>query len=188
MAFQKDKTTAAQTATNVAGGIVSALVAAGHVESAKEAASAVETIFVAVFGEDTTLAAVVEADNLNFIAQDGGGSEKPARKSSGGSSSRSSGTKSRAKTGGGSRGRGKGGSSITLEDALDMELNFGAFEGEKLGALLDFDTNTCDSDYGYGDGERDGTDYISWLASDSNQNEYVQRRARLIADDAGIDY
>ena len=57
-----------------------------------------------------------------------------------------------------------------------------------MGDVLGFSADDCDDDYGYGDGERDGRDYIKWLASDSNKNEFVQRRARIIADEEGIAY
>jgi hypothetical protein len=120
----------------------------------------------------------VDEDNAKFAAADGGSTTKAPREKKDRSS----------KTGGSKRGGSKGGSSITLDDALDMELNYGAFEGEKLGDVLKLTSGECDEDYSYGDGERDGRDYVSWLASDKNQNEFVQRRARVIADEEGIDY
>jgi hypothetical protein len=92
---------------------------------------------------------------------------------------------------GGSKGKGskngKGGK-LTLSAAKDMELNFGAFEGVTLGELVDIDTEKAEEDFDYGDGERDGRDYLSWLASDRNKNEFARARAQLVADDAGIEY
>lgn len=181
MAFVKDKTGSAQTAANA-----SAVVVAAFADSFKNFDAAVEAfndLRAQVF-ED--LAAIVDADNEKFAEADKGssnGSSKSSNRSSKSTSSRGSKTRS----GGKSRSGGKG-SGISLDDALGMELNFGAFEGETLGDVLKLTSDECEDDYGYGDGERDGSDYISWLASDKNQNEYVQRRARIIADEEGIDY
>lgn len=91
-----------------------------------------------------------------------------------------------AKTGGGRSS--KGGSSVTLSDARNMELTWGAFQGLTLAALLEVDAETADDDYGYGDGERGGREYLSWLAGKGNNIEYVQRRARLVAEDEGIGF
>jgi hypothetical protein len=175
LTFQKDKTGAAQTAANAAATIVAAY--SDNFKSFSEVVEAYNDLRAELFSD---LAEVVDADNKMFRDNDSGGAAKSERKSSS-SSSRAK------KTSGGGR---KGGSSskVTLDDALDLVLNFGAFEGEKLGDILGYDAETCDEDYAYGDGERDGKDYISWLASDRNKNEYVQRRARLIADDEGIEY
>jgi hypothetical protein len=129
------------------------------------------------------MAPIVDADNENFLAQEG--SAPKAAPASKGSSNRS------GKTGGGYKPKGgsKGGSrSLTLDDALTLELNFGAFQGETLGDVLSFDAKQCDADFDYGDGERDGSDYMSWLASDKNKNDFVRARAQLIANDAGLDY
>ena len=184
MAFVKDKTGSAQTAANA-----SAVVVAAFADSFKNFDAAVEAfndLRTQVF-ED--LAAIVDADNEKFAEADGGSSNgsrsKSSNRSSKGTSSR--GGKTSRSNGGSKRGGSKGGS-ISLDDALGMELNFGAFEGETLGDVLKLTADEAEDDYGYGDGERDGTDYISWLASDKNQNEYVQRRARIIADEEGIDY
>lgn len=179
MAFRKDKTTAAQTSANVAGSVVTALIEKGELKSVDEVAEAVTDIFSAVFEE---LSPIVEADNKVFEEAEKSDS---GTSSGGGSKSSSRGRKTSGGRKGGSRG---GSSSITLEDALSMELSGGAFEGETLGAVLKLSAEECDEDFDYGDGERNGRDYISWLASDKNKNEYTQRRARIIADDEGIDY
>jgi hypothetical protein len=182
MAFVKDKTGSAQTAANA-----SAVVVAAFADSFKNFDAAIEAfndLRKQVFDD---LAGIVDADNAAFAAEDSGssnGSSKSSNRSSKGTSSRGS----KTHTNGGGKSRGSKGGTISLDDALGMELNFGAFEGETLGDVLKLNSDECDSDYSYGDGEREGTDYISWLASDKNQNEYVQRRARIIADDEGIGY
>lgn len=134
---------------------------------------------------DEVYAYLDEKAKLDDAAYESGDAdEKPA---SSGSKSRSS------KTGGGSKrssskGGGKGGGKVTLKAAQEMELNFGAFEGVALGDLVDIGVDEAEDDYGYGDGERDGKDYLSWLASDRNKNEYARVRARLVAEDAGVDF
>jgi hypothetical protein len=110
-------------------------------------------------------------------------SEKPERSSSSskGSSKRS------GKTGGGKKGKGDGHFHGDLDDALKMELKFGAFEGVSLGELLEIDVDEAEADYDYGDGERDGRDYIRWLASDRNKGEYSREAAALVAEANGIE-
>jgi hypothetical protein len=183
MAFRKDKTGAAQTAANSAAVLVSAF--ADSFDSFESAVEAYNELREATF-ED--LAAVVDADNEVFAAAEKGerSNGSSSRRSNGKASSSSSKSRSRKTSGGSSRKGGK--SSITLDDALSLELNFGAFEGETLETVLGLDADTADDEYGYGDGERDGRDYIAWLASDKNKNEFVQRRARIIADEEGIEY
>ncbi len=183
MAFVKDKTGSAQTAANAAAVVVAAF--APSFGSFKEAVEAYDELREGIFDD---LSAIVDADNEKFAAADGGAkADKPSRRSNG--SSKDSGSRGSKTRSGGSSKRSSGkGSSISLEDALGMELNFGAFEGETLETVLGLSTDECEDDYSYGDGEREGKDYISWLASDKNQNEYVQRRARVIADEEGIDY
>lgn len=181
MAFIKDKTGSAQTAANAAAVVVSAFT-----DSFKSFDAAVEAFHALRKEVFEDLADIVDSDNEKFAADAGAGT--PSSKSSNRSSKSTSSRGSKTTRSSSSKGRSSKGSAITLDDALGMELNFGAFEGETLGDVLKLETDECDSDYSYGDGERDGTDYISWLASDKNQNEYVQRRARIIADDAGIDY
>jgi hypothetical protein len=175
--FRKDKTGSAQTAANASAVLVAAF--ADSFKSFDDAVTAYNELRESVF-ED--LAKVVDADNELFASTGrSNGSSSPSKSDSG--SKRSS-----SKTGGGSN-RGRGGkSSITLDDALSMELNFGAFSGETLETVLSLAADQCDEEFDYGDGERDGRDYIAWLASDKNKNEYVQRRARIIATEEGIDF
>jgi hypothetical protein len=174
--FRKDKTGSAQTAANAAAVLVAAF--ADSFENFGAAVEAYNDTRESIF---EGLAVVVDADNELFASVgSSNGSSKSSSRSSGSSSSRGS------KTGG--KGKSSGKSSISLDDALDMELNWGAFSGETLKAVLGFNAETCDEQFDYGDGERDGRDYISWLASDKNKNDFTQRRARLIADEEGIDY
>ena len=106
-----------------------------------------------------------------------------------GSSDTGTTAKRASKTGGGSKGGKKGGfKAPTLKSALEMDLSFGAFEGVTLGELLEIDAETADRDYEYGDGERNGRDYLKWLASERNPNEYARARARLVADANDIEY
>jgi len=86
----------------------------------------------------------------------------------------------------GSGGKGKGGLKFSLEQALNMTMNSGVFEGETLGDILDIDVASAESDYDYGDGERDGSDYVAWLASDKNKNDYTRAAARVVADAEGL--
>jgi hypothetical protein len=179
MAFRKDKTTAAQTAANVAGAVASAALTKGVVQHADEAAENAVVVFDALFER---LGPVVEADNIVFAEAEGESAAKPAK--SGGNRS-TSGSRTRKTSGGGRKGgRGK----VTLEDALSTELIYGAFEGVTLGNLVNISVDEAEESYGYGEGERDGRDYIAWLAGDTNENEYTQLRARLIADAEGIEY
>lgn len=163
-----------QTASNNAATIVAAEVGAGLLQ--EDVDERFHQLVADIFEE---LEAAAKQDDEAYEGK--GDSEKPARKSS----SKSSSSRSK-KTGGGSRSKSSG--KVTLEDALSMELSYGAFEGETLEAVLGFDADTCDSDYGYGDGERDGRDYIAWLASDKNKNDFTRRRAQLIAAEEDIDY
>lgn len=174
MAFVKDKTGSAQTAANASATVIAAF--ADQFKTFDDAVEAFNSLRSEVF-ED--LAKIVDADNAVFAANDSG----PAPKKSYGGTKSNGGSSRSGKTRGGS-----GGGSISLGDALDMELNFGAFGGETLKTVLALSADEAEEDYGYGDGERSGRDYITWLASDKNKNEYVQKRARVIADDEGIDY
>ncbi len=175
MAFVKDKTGSAQTAANASAVVVAAF--AEQFPSFSAAVKAFHELRAEVF-ED--LAAIVDADNALFAANDTGA--KPSGGKTYEKKERTSKTRSASKSKGG------GGGSITLDDALTMTLNYGAFEGETLADVLKLSADDCDDDYGYGDGERDGRDYIAWLASDRNKNDFVQRRARIIADEEGISY
>lgn len=177
--YRKDKTGSAQTAANASAVLVSAF--ADCFDSFKDATEAYHQLREAIF-ED--LSVVVDADNAVFEAAENGSSNGSSK---GSSSRKSSGSSRSSKTGGGSKRR-SGGGSVSLDDALDLELNFGSFKGETLGFVLGLSADACDADYAYGDRERDGRDYISWLAGGSNKNEFVQKRARVIADEEGIEY
>lgn len=181
MTFIKDQTGVAQTAANVAGGIVGSFVE--MFGSFDEAVEAFDTLRADLFKE---LAAVVDADNAKFAAEDGKGASNGSSKASARSSKTASSGGSKPRSGG-SKGGG-GGSTLGIDDSLSMQLTWGAFEGETLAHVLALDAQQCDEDYNYGEGERNGRDYIAWLASDSNKIEFVQRRARVIADAEGLDY
>ncbi len=173
MAFVKDKTGSAQTAANASATLVAAF--ADQFGNFDEAVDAYNTLRESLFEE---LGKVVDADNAAFAAADTG--SKPAAKSNGGS--RSNGGTKRS-SGGGSK---RGGGSISLDDALGMEISWGAFEGETLGTILNLTAEQCDETYGYGEGERSGRDYMTWLASDSNAVDYVRNRAAVIAAAEGL--
>lgn len=167
------RTSLGQTAVNAAATTVVAELAAGVLDGAM-----LDKRFVEVRDEVFTyLEALAVIDDA---AYEGKAEAKPAKpytekKSYSGG----------AKTGGGSR---KGGGSITVEDARDMELTWGAFQGLTLAKLLEVTADDADENYGYGDGERGGREYLSWLAGKGNNIEYVQRRARLVAEDEGIGF
>lgn len=180
--FRKDKTTAAQTAANSAAVVTAAAIQKGTIDNGGEAAAEFAVVvFDALFDR---LAPVVDADNEVFAAVDAEQAPAAPRASSGTS------TKSRSSKTGGNKGRSSGGgkSSVTLGDALNTVLNFGAFEGETLAHLLDIGADEAHEDYGYRDGDADGRDYLAWLAGAKQKNDFIQRRARLVADDAGIEY
>jgi hypothetical protein len=162
-----------QTAANDASSIVVAELGVGLLETQEEVNARFKELTESIFADLDTIAA---GDDAQYEGTDA----KPARKST--ASKR---TSSKSKTGGS---RSKGGKSISLSDALNMELTGGAFEGETLETVLNMDADQCDADFDYGDGERSGRDYITWLASDKNPNPYTQVRARVIADDENLDY
>ena len=178
MSFVKDQTGSAQTAANASAVVVAAF--ADQFKSFDDAVEAYNTLRTQLQEE---LFIIVDSDNEKFAANDSGSNGRASKRSNGKASGASA---RKSKTGGRSGGSGKG--KVTLEDALEMVLSFGAFEGESLETVLGIDADTADSEYDYGDGERDGTDYIAWLAGDRNKNEFVQRRAQLIADAEGIEY
>jgi hypothetical protein len=169
MAFRKDKTTAAQTAANVAGNVAAAALTVGAVEREGVVELVLET-FDALFSR---MSPIVEEDNAGFAAAEAASPAPAASARSG-------------KTGGGSRGNGN--RKPDLEFARTMTLKGGAFGGVTLEGLLDIDAETAEAEYGYGDGERGGREYLSWLASDKNTYDYTRERARLVADAEGVSY
>lgn len=70
-----------------------------------------------------------------------------------------------------------------VETALATELKYGAFKGLTLGQVLGLSPKEC-AEYGYGDGNRTGRDYIAWLASPQQENKFLQKRARVIIEAA----
>ena len=170
MAFRKDRTTAAQTAANVAGNVTAALIAQGSVGSLQEAANAVDGLFGVLFAR---LGPVVDSDNEVFAA---------AEASEGASSSRTRSSNRYAKTGGG-----EDGPAPTLESALSMKMKGGAFEGKALADILNISAQEADEDHAYGDGKRGGREYIAWLASPRNKNKHTRDRALLVAEAENIE-
>jgi len=166
MAFQQLTTSATQTAVNAA-----ALVAS---------VQGVE-FFDEIFEKaQSALLEAVEADNATLAREREAEAASPApAKSSGGSRGRK--TSGRA---GKTNGRVK---NYSLAEAEAFVLNKGAFEGVTLGELADMDVATAEDDYGYGNGERSGADYISWLISDDYSYEPVKAPARVVAADRGIE-
>lgn len=160
MGFRKDQTTAAQTAANVAGVIVSSLVAAGVVKTAAAASKATLEVFQTLFGDETTLQAVVIADNEVFAAQD---DAAPAKSSGSKTSSKSTSKSNKA---------------ISLEDARSMELKSGKFKGVTLGEVYDMSADEA-AEYNHRDGER-GRTYITWLATDKNPNDFTRKFAAAL--------
>jgi len=177
MPFVKDKTGSAQTAANASAVVVAAF--AEQLGSFDAAVAAFNELRQQVFDD---LAAIVDEDNKAFAAADS------APKTNGSSKSKSSNRSARGSSSRGSKTQSNDGGNLSLQDALGTVLNWGAFEGETLEYILTLDAETTESDYDYGDGERDGRDYIAWLASDKNKTPFMQNRARVIADAEGIEY
>jgi hypothetical protein len=161
------RSTLAQTASNNATALLVNAFDLASEEGRTEFFAAHDAISEHIFAR---LDAVAATDDAKFEER----AEKPA---SGGSKSYSK------KTGGGKGGSGK----VTLEGALSLELNSGAFKGATMGDVLALDAATCDEQYGYGDGERNGRDYIGWLATDRNRNDFTRARAAVIAEAEGIE-
>lgn len=163
----------AQTAVNDATQLVAAMITDGAINGTDEE-TVLNTLDVIADHIFDRLDAVKAKDDEAYEADKDSKPEKSNRSN---------------KTGGGSNKRSSGGSSkLTMGDALGMELNFGAFKGVSLQELVALTAAECDEDYGYGDGEKDGKDYLRWLAGPGTKSDFVRNRARLIADDLGIEY
>jgi hypothetical protein len=152
-------------------GTAATLVAAGKAEDFDETRDA-----VFAYLEEYA----VKDDEAYASTNGNGSSDRDSKRSS------KTASKSKSKSKGGSKG--KGGKAPTLEQARSMDLTFGLFEGVTLGDLVDIGVDEANDDYEYGDGERDGRDYLAWLASDRNPNEFARARARVVAEDEGIEY
>jgi hypothetical protein len=68
-----------------------------------------------------------------------------------------------------------------LKDALSTAMRSGPFQGETMGAIFGFDQEQAES-FKYTKGT--GRDYIAFLATERNPNEYTRRRAAAIVDAA----
>jgi len=157
----------AQTAVNDAAQIVAAQIAAGSLDgNIDDILTAFDAVADHVFAR---LDAVKVRDDEAYEAN-GGGEAKSAPRAK--------------KT---FSGKGKGKAINSVEDALSMKLTWGAFKGVALGDLVEMDASTCDDDYGYGDGAKDGKDYVSWLAGSAKFPD-LRKAAQFVADEFGIDY
>lgn len=77
----------------------------------------------------------------------------------------------------------KGTTGITLEDARDMVLNFGAFKGMTLGDVV---TMTADEAIAYTNGKytRPGLEWVKWCSSNRDpKGAFAAARAKLMLDD-----
>lgn len=182
-AYRKDYATSINAAIMTAGDVTAALVNHGFIASLDDAAAVAKKITAALF---EVAKPIVDEDNAAFEAAAERDGETSSRSSSRGGSGRS--LSGRGK-GGRSRSGGKSGGfkKPTLKSASELELTWGAFEGVTLGDLVGISAEDADADFGYGDGERDGSDYLVWLASENNPNEFVRERAILVAEDAGLE-
>lgn len=157
MAFRKDRTTAAQTAANVAGGIVSALVSAQDI-TAKDVEAKLVSVFDAIFER---LGPVVDADNLVFEAAEAAAPAKSTTSSSSSSSSKPKGEKK-----------------FTLEEARDLVLARGVFKDLTMGEVYDMDAAEAGT-HGHREGEA-GATYVRWLSTEANKNGFTRAAAKAI--------
>lgn len=70
-----------------------------------------------------------------------------------------------------------------LHAALDTTLKYGAFKGLTLGQVFQLPASKA-AEYGYGDGQKSGRDYIAWLAGPRQENKFLQKQARVIIEAA----
>lgn len=77
-----------------------------------------------------------------------------------------------------SGGGGGGGSTLTVESALDTVINNGKFAGETVRKVLGLSASEA-AEYGYGEGDKSGRDYIKWLST-NEKNPFMARRAALV--------
>lgn len=86
--------------------------------------------------------------------------------------------------GGGGGGFGRtGGQGITVQDAKDMVLNFGAFKGMTLGDVV---TMTADEATAYTNGKytRAGLEWVKWCSSNRDpKGAFAAARAKALLDD-----
>lgn len=160
MSFRKDKTTVAQTSANAAASIVTGLATVGVVKTVAAAQKAFDELYQGFF---TPLAEVVDADNEMFAEQ-----EKADAKSGGSKG----GAKRSGKSGGGS-------ANISLDDALGMALNFGAFKTLTLQEVLDLSEEDA-AEYEY---SKSGREYLEWLSKNTDPKAaYAAARAKVVVE------
>lgn len=165
MAFRKDKTTAAQTAFNAGAAVAAGLAASGSITTGDEALAVIKTIAEGLFGESTTLAAVVDGDNKLFAETE---AAAPAAKKSYSPSGTST----------------NSGPKVTLEDARATVFNFGKFKGQALGDVYDMPASKA-QEFGHGEGDKAGKTYVQWLAKTTDEKTgFMRRRAQVILESA----
>jgi hypothetical protein len=156
-----------QTAMNAAATITAAATTAGLLKTTAAVKKAFDETYESILEE---LAAQVETDNELLAEQEGDQEKKkPARKPGGARSSTKStnGSKTSRSSSGG---RGK---KFTVDEAGDIELNFGQFKGCTVAEVYDMDEEAAE-EYGYDRGS--GQEYIEWLAESSN-NKFIKDAA-----------
>jgi len=160
--FRKDKTTAAQTSANVAGGVVTALITAGSplVTTLAEIDTALVKLTTAVLG---VLGPIVDGDNALFASV-----EQADAKSGTGAST------SAAKKGG----------EAHPDDPGDIELRSGKFKGCTIREVFEMDAETAGAKYSHRAGEG-GDSYITWLSTAKNPNDFTRGKALAFIEAVG---
>lgn len=159
MAFQVLSTNLLQSAIKAAAQVTAALIQVGDEGAKDDPQGTLNAISEEIFAQ---LQEVADADNEKLREEE---------KSSGGGGSRKGGTR---------KGGGRKGGGGSVESDGSMEMTWGAFEGESIADIYEMDAETC-SDFGYGDGDKNGRQYVTWL-SKNKDNEYVAKRAKAFLD------
>lgn len=88
--------------------------------------------------------------------------------------------RSSGRSGAPSKGRGK---SFTPEEARAIDLAFGKFKGVTLGELENMTGSEC-AEYGYGEGEKSGLQYLKYLANnDDPKGSFIRAAATAVLED-----
>ena len=145
-----------QTAVNVSATLVAAYAQAGLITTIEEADAKFEST------RSATFELLGEQSN-----------DEPKRSSGGGRPGGTSG-------GGNKQG---GGKQFTADEARAIDLIFGKFKGVTLGDLENMTGSDC-ADYGYGDGEKTGVQYLKYLANnDDPKGSFIKKAATAILDE-----
>jgi hypothetical protein len=175
MAFRKDKTTAAQTAANVAGNVVSALIAAGAINEVAKAKKAVVDVFTPLF---ETLSPIVDADNEVFAAAE---AADPTPKSSSRAGSGAGSGRAAGASKSGATKKASVGSGGSPDDPGSIKLDRGFFKGLTLAEVENLDEAEA-AGYGYERGA--GSAYIDYLVGDQNRNTFLRDMATKMREGA----